>query len=291
MRTELVSIPTDTAPLDGALHMPDGGQGRAAVLLMHGNTMNFYTGAPRFLPPRLTELGLACLAFNRRGHDVLGTRASRELDGGAFQTAAEGIRDNELAAGFLADRGFQHPIVVGHSNGGMLAAHHVAHRPETPALVLLSAHRGGPRADRMGGGPRNVLDAGTVPLLAGERADETLAHAEELVAAGRGRELLLLPGWWRVISAESLVDRAYNTPDTLANAGRIACPTLFLRGDREPPEGYPAQRFSDRCPARCDVAIVEDCDHFYVGREETVAAIVADWLTDIVGPRAAGGRQ
>jgi hypothetical protein len=28
---------------------------RGAVLLFHGNTMNFYVGAPRFLPPVLTR--------------------------------------------------------------------------------------------------------------------------------------------------------------------------------------------------------------------------------------------
>src|SRR5712671_2357864 len=67
MHTELVTIETDTLPLDGALYQPDGGGSTAAVLLFHGNTMNFYVGAPRFLPPALTALGFACLAFNRRG--------------------------------------------------------------------------------------------------------------------------------------------------------------------------------------------------------------------------------
>ena len=50
MRTELVSIPTPTLPLDGALHRPEGVPTRGGALLFHGNTMNFYTGAPRFLP-------------------------------------------------------------------------------------------------------------------------------------------------------------------------------------------------------------------------------------------------
>jgi hypothetical protein len=56
MRTELVSIPTNTVPLDGALHQPDGPATAGAVLLFHGNTMNFYTGAPRLLPPALTAM-------------------------------------------------------------------------------------------------------------------------------------------------------------------------------------------------------------------------------------------
>src|SRR5499427_92027 len=143
MRAELVSIPTESVPLDGLYYEPEGVRARGAALLFHGNTMNFYTGAMRFLPPALVELGLACLAFNRRGHDVISTRSSRAAEGGAFQTAAEGIEDNRLAARWLAARGFDAPIVIGHSNGGMLAVRHVADHPNTPKLVLLSAHCGG----------------------------------------------------------------------------------------------------------------------------------------------------
>ena len=73
-------------PLDGAWHEPEGAPATGAVLLFHGNTMNFYVGAPRFLPPALTELGFACLAFNRRGHDILSTRDSRSAEGAAFQS-------------------------------------------------------------------------------------------------------------------------------------------------------------------------------------------------------------
>ena len=43
----------------------------------------------------------------------------------------------------MADRGFPAPIVIAHSGGGMLGVAHAAAHPETPALVLLSAFRGG----------------------------------------------------------------------------------------------------------------------------------------------------
>jgi hypothetical protein len=104
MLAELVSIPTGTQPLDGLYYEPEG-HAKGAALLFHGNTMNFYVGAMRFLPPALVGLGLACLAFNRRGHDILSTRDSRVAEGGAFQTAAEGIEDNRVAARWLAARG------------------------------------------------------------------------------------------------------------------------------------------------------------------------------------------
>ena len=187
MKLELVSIPTPTIALDGLYYEPDGGATAGGVLLFHGNTMNFYTGALRFLPPALVRLGFACLAFNRRGHDVLTTRASRAAEGGAFQLTREGIEDNRLAARWMAERGFASPVVIGHSNGGMLGVRHAVDHPQTRALVLLSAGRGG---------PTSVQSGGTEGLLAGDRFDEVSARARELVAAGRGRELMLLPGWW-----------------------------------------------------------------------------------------------
>src|SRR3954447_22798291 len=104
--------------------------------------MNFYVGAPRFLPPALTAMGYACLAFNRRGHDILSTRDSRIAEGAAFQSVSQAVEDNRTAARWLADRGHETPVVIGHSNGGMLAVRHVADHPKTSALVLLSAHCG-----------------------------------------------------------------------------------------------------------------------------------------------------
>ncbi|OYX84680.1 MAG: hypothetical protein B7Y84_16590 [Azorhizobium sp. 32-67-21] len=104
MRTQLVSIETPTTPLDGAFHLPDDGPVRGGVLLFHGNTMNFYMGAPRFLPPVLTAIGYACLAFNRRGHDILSIRNSRATEGGAYQTTAQALEDNALAADWMAAR-------------------------------------------------------------------------------------------------------------------------------------------------------------------------------------------
>ena len=280
MHTELISIETDTLPLDGAFHRPDIGPATGAVLLFHGNTMNFYVGAPRFLPPVLTGLGLACLAFNRRGRDILSIRDSRAAEGAAFQLTAEGIADNCYAAHWLAERGFAHPIVIGHSNGGMLAVKHVSDHPETPAMVLLSAH---------GGGRDGAQRSSQTGLFAGDRLAEITARARALVAAGRPRELLLLPGWWYVISAESFLDRLTEMPDVLELAPTIRCPTLYVRGDREDPDIYPAERFKERAGGRCDVAIVPECDHFYVGREGAICDLVSAWLVPTLGLVAAAG--
>jgi pimeloyl-ACP methyl ester carboxylesterase len=267
VRTQLISIPTDTYPLEGALHEPDGDP-KGAVLLFHGNTMNFYVGASRFLPPVLTRLGLACLAFNRRGHDILSTRSSRQAEGGAFQFTREAIADNRIAAEWLRGRGFPAPVVIGHSNGGMLGTQHVVDHPHTPALVLLSAGRGG----------RNAGSGGKEGLFAGERMDELTEQARAMVAAGRGRDLLLMPGWWYVISAESFLDRISTVPDTIALAPKIKCPVLAIRGDQEDAERYPAEEFQRAAGGPCQVEIIANSDHFYNGREDHVAGLVSAWL-------------
>ena len=268
MNTSLVSIATDTVSLEGAWYEPAGRPAKNAALLFHGNTMNFYSGAPRFLPPVLAQLGLASLAFNRRGHDILAIRNSRAAEGAAFQTYDEAIADNRYAAQWLQAKGYERPIVIGHSNGGMLAVRHVADHPQTSALVLLSAHCGGkdmlPLSSRAG-------------LLAQDKLPELTARARELVRAGQGRELMLLPGWWYVASAASFLELA-NCPDILELAPQIRCPVLYLRGDKEPRELYPAEEFARRCAGECTVEIVPDCDHFYVGREAAVTATVVNWL-------------
>jgi len=278
VRAELVSVPTHTIPLDGLYYEPEG-RAAGAALLFHGNTMNFYVGALRFLPPALLKLGLACLGFNRRGHDILSTRDSRVPEGGAFQIAREDIEDNRTAARWLSARGFPAPVVIGHSNGGMLAVRHVADHPRTPALVLLSAHLGG----------KNIMERTShAGLMAQDRVEEFTARARELVASGRGRELMLMPGWWYAISAESYLDRLTETPDALALAPTIKCPTLYVRGDKESRESYPAEDFRARAGGPCDVEIVPDCDHFYNGREEAIQVIVSSWLAKVLHLDATG---
>jgi pimeloyl-ACP methyl ester carboxylesterase len=276
MRTTLVSIPTDTIPLDGAYYEPESGAGAGAVLLFHGNTMNFYTGPPRFLPPALVRLGFACLAFNRRGHDILAIRDSRAAEGAAFQRTREAVADNATAAAWLAARGFPDPVVIGHSNGGMLAVRHVADHPRTRALVLLSAHCGGRRM---------VPLACAAGLLARDRLGEITEAAGKLAAQGRGRELMLLPGWWYAVTAESFLDLLTEVPDILELAPSISCPVLYLRGDREPRELYPAEDFARRCGGPCSVEVVADCDHFYRGREAAVGEAVCAWLARAPAPR------
>ena len=89
---------------------------------------------------------------------------------------------------------------------------------------------------------------------------------------------MLVPGWWYVITAESFLDRMTEMPDVLELAPTIRCPTLFIRGDEEDPDTDPAERFNERAGGRCEVEIVPNCNHFYVGREAAICELISGWL-------------
>ncbi len=55
-----------------------------------------------------------------------------------------------------------------------------------------------------------------------------MEKAQALIAAGRGRELMLVPGWWFVVGTKGFVDRMTQMPDILALAPFVRCPVLFI---------------------------------------------------------------
>ena len=278
MTAELVALATEDVPLDGLWYLCATAP-RAAAMLMHGNGANFYSGPVRFLPPHLVPRGISCFAFNRRGHETLTTR-SRLPQGNAFQTAAQAMADNVTARAYVAERGHPDPVVIGHSNGGLLAARHVADHPGARALVLLSAHCGGPEMLRR---------ASALGLLAQDRGEELFAHARELVEDGRPDALMLMPGWWYVTSAAAYLDMERNVPRLLEAAERVTCPTLYLRGELEDVDLYPAEAFAAAASAPVDVRIVAGADHFYTGCEAAVGELVADWLDGVLGSATGPG--
>jgi pimeloyl-ACP methyl ester carboxylesterase len=123
------------------------------------------------------------------------------------------------------------------------------------------------------------LDPSASRYTINENTDELIKEAESLMAGGKPRQLMLLPTWWYVISARTFLDRLVNVPNLVENAKRIRCPVLFVRGDQEPVANYPAEDFKKNCPSPCEIAIIPNCDHFYVGAEAQVAQTVTAWLS------------
>ena len=93
-----------------------------------------------------------------------------------------------------------------------------------------------------------------------------------------------MPGWWYVDQRREF-SRPHDRDARRARTGaaRSAVRRSIIRGDQEDPENYPAERFRDRAGGTCDVEIVPDCDHFYVGREDAICDLVAGWLARTLG--------
>jgi pimeloyl-ACP methyl ester carboxylesterase len=98
------------------------------------------------------------------------------------------------------------------------------------------------------------------------------------VEAGMGNELMQVPGWWWIISAQTFVDYLDHCPDILELAPQVRCPVLFLRGDREAKHVYPGEAFVERAGGPAEFALVSDCDHFYREREQEAVGLIANWL-------------
>ena len=280
METSLCTIRSgDGTALDGVLYARGGGSGPTerppVVNFVHGRSMNFYTGLPRFAAAGLVGAGYDVAAMNRRSAGVAGIRDSFQGVGDAWTLWAEHRMDVEAAVRHLRGLGYRRIVIVGHSQGGLLAADHAARDPSLAGLILAAP------------APMTGLP---IILPDGPR-EEALARARAMVAEGRGRELLPLPAFPWFMSAAAAVDPF--TPGLVVPladlAERYHGPLLVFCGDAEQdPRMVSAARTAyERSPSQAKrLEILEGCGHFYVGYEERVTALLREWLEVQVPPGA-----
>jgi len=113
---------------------------------------------------------------------------------------------------------------------------HVADHPDTPALVLLSRISAAPRSWR--------TRAKWACSAASASRRSTPRRAKWSPKAAK--ELMLLPGWWYVITAESYLDYSSGAARCAGIGAAHHMPVLYIRGDKEPAHIYPAEDFAAR---------------------------------------------
>lgn len=282
---ELVRL--EAAPdrlLDGALYRdePDG-RPVTGLLFLHGKGSNFYSNLQRSLPVLLRSPACTCLALNMRCHD-LGyslTGPEEEVPGWGAPKATGGMWEDiesghlDVACGVAALREIcDGPVVVvGHSSGGFYAFDYVLRGGRPDAVALLS--------------PLMANGTALPRWFADERARQAaVARAADLVAAGKGYEIVPLSSWYYGISAQSLLQRVGEDPNRWTDGLAASTLPLFLAwGTGESRDRAWAEAFS-RSPATLKRKLeMPTPDHHFAGFEVELAAAIGSFLAEIPPPR------
>ena len=276
INSEFVKLKTnDGITLHGALWTPAGGKARVGIVIAPGADSEFYSDWPVWLGENFARSGYIALSMNRRDHG----------HGQWFHNFETSALDHKYMIDFLAARGAQAVILVGHSYGTVTAPYYVtaSDDPRVKAIVLY-----GPHGYKRDGLTRSF----------GSRAEyeQAVAKAKEMVAAGRGKETFLLPpilpgGQPRPSSYETFLNRG--GPDTKAVPVEIigkveGRPILAIRDPADPYRATipPAQQQLQEANKNLEYVLLPDARggkmdaaaHQFRGREEEVLRITLEWL-------------
>jgi len=269
---------------------------------VHGWDGNFYEN--RFTDHAARACGRAGVgfaAFNNRGHDyisdILRTRRSQKAKGkgqkseprlgyvqvgGMFERFGECLLDVKAAVDFAVARGWRKVFLQGHSLGAVKVTYYLAqtHDPRVAGLILLSP------ADTMG----------WIREKLGHAFPKALAHAQRLLEASRGTELMPLRFYETPVSARTFVEAygprsltgVFNISRTdrqrFPELAAITVPVLLEVGTVEEYFVGSAQRFVDgiaerleHCPSFTGI-VIEGAPHNYLGHEQALTDELEDWL-------------
>ncbi|MFD3517196.1 alpha/beta fold hydrolase [Streptomyces sp. NPDC058657] len=250
------------------LHVRDhGGEGQP-VLLLHGagrSHADWDDTLPFLLPHHRV------LAADLPGHG--GSPA--DPGGWSFEATAEAI-DATLQA-----HGAPDAIPVGHSLGGMVAAHLAATRSGTPAAVDLDGFwwgRAGSEEDRARVGEIVRGSAGAVAPA--EHISQQAAYAslfgvtpERAERTARAAARQLPDGRWQTLPERDTALAMYDALDALdlfALFRAAGCPLLLVRAERAQPPGPPGMEWFDAFLAEHGVGLTRDLAELLADRPETV---------------------
>jgi pimeloyl-ACP methyl ester carboxylesterase len=230
---------------------------RVALIYLHGKGHNMLSTVSRFLVPRLPQF--THFPLNSRSHSfgyMTGRSDAHEVAGGMYESNSVGHHDVTAAVRYLRDRGHRRVVLVGHSSGGWYAGEY-GHHGEVDARILLS-----PLTDNRTAARWWFADESE---LASARAE-----AERLVDGGEPSRLINVNGWYYSISAASLLERLADTESRwLSGVNASQSPVLLLWGSLEDRFAVPWVRSH----------AIDGSDHYFVGFEDELAELVADFVT------------
>jgi len=282
MLAELVRTTTaDGLRLDGAFRAAGEGQVRRqpTVIVLHGVGGNFYQSST-FEPllPKLQAAGYPTLTVNTRGHDsVFGAQLGnvRKRLGAAYEIVDDCRQDILAWIKFLAGRGHERVILLGHSLGAIKAVYAQANDRHANVVAVIAVSPPRLSYTAFTNSPESSLFL------------ESMSIARQLAKEGAGDELFTAKfPFPLLITADSYIDKygpaeRYNI---LEFTSQLTCPTLFTYGSKELAQGGIAfaglPELLNELPAHAlrEIITIDAADHFYTGVQEQLAERVGEWL-------------
>jgi pimeloyl-ACP methyl ester carboxylesterase len=271
VRTELLRIKTeDGIALTGLLYQPQQAEIRAGVVMVHGYGGNFYTDVMSFLPQSLAARGIAALAINMRDHD-LGPKRDR------FEASR---LDIAAAVNDMARRGIRPLFLYGHSMGTNRVLYYLAATGDSRVAGAILT------------GPPGNLFEWNVRLFGREAASRVLLEAQDLVAAGRGDQ-------WMVVDLGPLGKALYTAnhvvslrgpqslSDPFRNIAQVTRPILIVHGlaDRLADPAV-ADELRRNAPAaeQVKVVLIPGAEHSFRDHEKSLEETVYTWMVRRLSP-------
>lgn len=297
MKSELLRTKTsDGLELQGLLVCPEEGLAKTSVLHVHGLAGNFYEN--RFVDTvagAVIASGMNFLTVNNRGHDYISDffydagDAGTEYKqiGGIYEIFSESILDTKAWIELLLAMGTENIVLQGHSHGALKVLYylHKTQDPRVIGLILLS--------------PSD--DFGRQRGRLGDRFDEALTVAADMINKGQGASLMPAGYFHYPVSASTYVDifnegsalRMFNLSktdsDEFAEIESVTVPALVIVGSvDEEFVGAPEAYISDlkklmSSAASFDGYVIEGAPHNYLHFEREVAGCIGGWLTTTFG--------
>jgi pimeloyl-ACP methyl ester carboxylesterase len=296
---------TDGVELAGLLYEPsprsrgEGGAKRRvrsapAIVWLHGTggASIFDSRRTNQLAAEFVSSGFAFLPFNNRGAHLVRRlrkrRSKRSVMGGmGYERIRDCVPDIDGAVRELRRRGYRELYLVGHSTGANKIAVYDHYKPRNPFrcyVFLAGGDDTGLLYDQLG--------------AAGFR--RTLAKARQRIKEKRGEELVPksisdMPMSWLALYDTMNPDGDYNVfPFLEALRGiklsrrpfryfrAVRKPSLVLYGENDEYAHGDISRsvavLSEVAGANVELAILEDADHGFSGREKELGELITNWL-------------
>ncbi len=285
---------TDGVELYGLLFEPRRATKRAAIFLHGtGGSSIFDSRRTNRLAQQFVQNGIAYLPFNNRGAHIfrrLQRRGAkkRSIRGGmAYERIRDCVYDIDGAIRDLRARGYRDITLIGHSTGANKIVVYDHYRPRNPVrqYVLLA-----------GGDDVGLMhdQIGRKEFRLAVRRARTRRNSEELVP----ESLSDVPMSWRSFYDMSNPDGDYNTFPFLEVMRRVRLskrplfrhlravrkPSLIIYGEKDQYFIEPASRYVEVLAdvigdkPNFEIAVMEDADHGFTGREDELATLIVNWL-------------